>query len=150
MLGFILTLYNVAPFFCSFIVSERNQRGINGELGETKLSNRLEGGWVDRVVEGEETAAVDDVSEELGLVRLEMMDGRMSSDRWPVTLDCMLKVEHGVRPFNCGEYGRSMDSDVALELVGLCGDISDIAGDFPFIRGPGKISDLGDSLKEGV
>jgi hypothetical protein len=39
----------------------------------------LEGGWVDRVVEGEETPAVDDdsVTEDLGL---EMMDGRMSSD----------------------------------------------------------------------
>ena len=43
-----------------------------------------------------------------------------------------------------------MDSDVALELVRLCGDISHIAGDFPFIRGPGKISDLGDSQEGGL
>ena len=61
----------------------------------------------------------------------------MSSDRWPVTL---LKVEHcASQAFNCGEYGISMDSDVAL------GDISDIAG---FIRGSGEISNLGDSLKD--
>ena len=61
---------------------------------------------------------------------------------WPVTL---LKVEHcASQAFSCSEYGISMDSDVAL------GDISDIAGDFPFIRGPREISDLGDSLKEGV
>ena len=42
MLGFTLTLDNVPFFFCSFLVSERNQRGINGELGETKLSNGLD------------------------------------------------------------------------------------------------------------
>ena len=68
MLGFTLTLYNVPPFFCSFLVFERNQRGINGEHGETKLSNRSEGGCVDLVGEGEETAAVDDDSKEVGFV----------------------------------------------------------------------------------
>ena len=39
-----------------------------GELSETKLSNRSEGGCVDLVGESEETAAVDDDSKELGFV----------------------------------------------------------------------------------
>lgn len=63
-------MYDVPPFLCSFLVSERNQRGINGELGEMKLNNRSEGGCVDLgfIGEGEETAAVDDDSKELGFV----------------------------------------------------------------------------------